>query len=131
MAETVRETIRWCEQDGDWDKTWHRFEKKYAGMHPVHTLNNACLTIMGLLYGEGDFEKTISYTVMGGLDTDCTGATAGSIAGAILGASKLPKKWIEPLGDTITTYLIGKERFSVSDLARRFCAVAKQVLASP
>jgi len=35
---------------------------------------------MGLVCGGGDFEKTIVTTVRAGWDTDCTGATAGSIA---------------------------------------------------
>ena len=126
MTETVKETIRWCKADGDWEKTWARFPKRYAGMHPVHTLNNACLTIMGLMYGGGDFEKTISLTVMAGLDTDCTGATAGSVLGAILGARKLPAKWIKPLGDTMTTYINGHPKESISDLVKRCCRIAKE-----
>jgi len=125
MAETVRETLRWCKADGDWEKTWQRFGKKYAGMHMAHTLNNACLTIMGLIYGSGDFEKTIALTVMGGVDTDCTGATAGSILGAILGANKLPAKWIEPLGDRMTTYINGHPEESISDLVKRCFRIAK------
>ncbi|MDO8585588.1 MAG: ADP-ribosylglycohydrolase family protein [Armatimonadota bacterium] len=127
MAETVKEAIRWCETDGDWEITWARIDRKYAGMHGAHTLNNAALTIMGLLYGDGDFEKTISITVMGGLDTDCTGATAGSIIGAILGAEKLPGKWAKPLGDRLDTYLIDAEEHSIRDLADRFCKIAKEV----
>ena len=129
MAETVRKTIKWCETDGDWEATWERVDKQYAGMSCAHTLNNAALTIMGLIYGAGDFEKTISLTVMGGVDTDCTGATAGSIIGAILGVKKLPKKWTDPLGDKLVTYLIGEEQQSIADLANRFVKVAKQVRA--
>lgn len=127
MTKTVKQTIKWCEEDKDWYKTYDRFAKEYDGMSGAHTLNNAALTIMGLIYGGGDFEKTISYTVMGGVDTDCTGATAGSIVGAILGAKRLPGKWIDPLGDRLTTYLIGAEEQKVSDLAARCCAVAKKV----
>jgi ADP-ribosylglycohydrolase len=127
LTETVKETLRWCSQDGDWESTVKRIEKKYAGMSGAHTLNNAALTVAGLHYGEGNFEKTIAYTVMGGVDTDCTGATAGSIVGAILGAKKLPRKWVGPFGDTLTTYIRGHEKESISDLARRCCAIAKQV----
>ena len=129
LTETVKETIKWCVKDGDWDTTQDRIHKKYAGMSGCHTLNNAALTVGGLYYGEGDFEKTIAYTVMGGVDTDCTGATAGSIMGAILGAKKLPKKWVQPFGDKLTTYIKGQEVQSIIALARRCCAVAKEVRA--
>jgi ADP-ribosylglycohydrolase len=126
MAETVRETIAWVDEDGDWDTTWKRIDEKYAGMSVVHTLNNAALTIAALLYSEGDFEKAIALAVMGGLDTDCTGATAGSIMGAIVGAKGIPTKWTEPFNDRLTTYLIDRKEFAFSDLAKRTLALAKQ-----
>lgn len=129
LAIAIKETLRWCRLDDDWEKTHDRIMKRYVGMHGVHTINNAALTIAGLYYGNGDFEKTIAYTVMGGLDTDCTGATAGSIMGALLGANKLPPKWVEPFGDRLTTYVKGNEVQSISDLARRCCAVAAKVRA--
>lgn len=129
LAETIKETLRWCKSDGDWNVTQDRIHKKYAGMNNAHTLNNAALTVTGLFYGDGDFEKTIAYTVMGGVDTDCTGATAGSIMGAIIGAKKLPKKWVGPLDDRLVSYVRGHEELVTSDLARRCCAIAKQVRA--
>ena len=126
LTETVLETIKWCYDDRDWSKTHDRVAERYAGMSGAHTLNNAAITIMGLLYGEGDFEKTISLAVMGGIDTDCNAATAGSIMGAIIGAEALPAKWTKPLGDTLNTYLNGQTRQSITDLARRCCKIAAQ-----
>ncbi|MEN6372253.1 MAG: ADP-ribosylglycohydrolase family protein [Armatimonadota bacterium] len=128
MAETVTETIDWVDKDRDWDRTWHRIEEKYKGMHPVHTLNNAAITISALLYSEGDFERAISLAVMGGMDTDCNGATTGSLMGAMLGAKNLPNKWTEPFGDRLTTYIHGQPEFSISDLVNRTFNVAKRVI---
>ncbi len=126
MAETVEQTIDWVDEDRDWDRTWNRIAERYEGMSVVHTLNNAALTIAGLLYADGDFERAISLTVMGGLDTDCTGATAGSIMGVMLGREALPGKWIEPFNDRLTTYLKGHEEQRISDLAIRTLAIAKK-----
>ena len=126
LTETVNETIDWCNADHDWYKTHDRVLAHYAGMSGAHTLNNAAITIMALLHGEGDFEKTISLAVMGGIDTDCNAATAGSIMGAIIGAEALPAKWIQRLGDKLITYLKGQTQHSISDLARRCCAIAAQ-----
>ena len=50
---------------------------------------------MGLLYGGGDYGKSMAISVMGGWGTDCNGATTGSILGVILGARRLPDKWIK------------------------------------
>ena len=65
---------------------------------------------------------------MGGVDTDCTGATAGSILGAVLGAKRLPGKWVAPFGDRIESYIIGKRNWRTSDLVKRFVKVAGEVL---
>jgi ADP-ribosylglycohydrolase len=127
VAQAARSALRRCRNSKDWETAIVGILKKYDGMHMAHTLNNLEITVAGLFFGAGDFEKTITLTVMGGLDTDCTGATAGSIIGAILGRKRLPKKWIAPLGNRVETYLIGKKRWRSDDVARRFLKVAKRV----
>ena len=57
---------------------------------------------VGLLYGK-DFAETICIAVNCGYDTDCTGATVGSILGIIHGNKGLPAKWTQPLGESIAT----------------------------
>ncbi len=57
---------------------------------------------VGLLYGK-DFAETICIAVNCGYDTDCTGATVGSILGIIHGNKGLPEKWTAPLGESIAT----------------------------
>ena len=58
---------------------------------------------LALLYGEGDFEKTVLSAVRCGDDTDCTAATAGAVLGIILGRSRIPEKWCAPIGNRIVT----------------------------
>jgi ADP-ribosylglycohydrolase len=67
---------------------------------------NIGFTVLGLLYGEGDFGRSVCYAVNCGDDTDCTGATAGSILGIMLGKSGIPARWIEPIGNSIQTIAI-------------------------
>lgn len=124
LQQDLRLVLRWCDKDGDWGTTVDRIYKHFAGMHVVHTNNNAAVTVAGLVYGSGSFERTITLTVMGGWDTDCTGATAGSIFGAAVGAKALPAKWIRCLGDRTETYLIGKRNWSNRAIARRFARLA-------
>ncbi|MCL1855888.1 MAG: ADP-ribosylglycohydrolase family protein [Clostridia bacterium] len=69
---------------------------------------NVGFTIAGLLYGEGDFGKSIILANKCGEDTDCTCATLGALLGIISGASKLPEKWTKPLDDRIVTMCIDK-----------------------
>lgn len=97
------------------DRIWEAF-KHYD---PVHTNNNAALVAAALIHSGGDFEKGITTAVLGGWDTDCNGATVGSILGASLGASALPPSWIEPLNDTFYADMTGFDPISISECAER------------
>ncbi|MRN56424.1 ADP-ribosylglycohydrolase family protein [Paenibacillus monticola] len=96
-------------------KIWDSFSHYDA----VHTNNNAALVAAALIYGGDDFEKAIVTSVYGGMDTDCNGATVGSIMGAKLGASSLPQSWIEPLHDTLYADLPGFHPIAISECAER------------
>lgn len=127
IAEAVRDVLRWRKEHGDWRGAGDKIMERYGGYHPVHTINNAAIVLLGLLYGEGDLGRAISISVMGGLDTDCNGATSGSIMGAMLGAEALPGKWTEPMNDRVKSALVGFTDSSISDLARRTDAVRQRV----
>jgi len=129
LAEAMKDTLVWCNKYEDWRGAWEKINEKYGHYHGVHTINNAAMVLMGLIYGkDGDYEKSITISVMGGWDTDCTGATAGSIAGAILGAKSLPDKWIKPLNDKLFSVVRGFNECQISELAKRTHAVAKKVI---
>jgi len=85
--------------------------------HWCHTISNAEIVALGLLWGELDFGKSISIAVQACFDTDCNGATVGSIVGMMLGAGKLPKRWIAPLDDTLKTGVAGYHTVKISALA--------------
>jgi ADP-ribosylglycohydrolase len=104
-------------------------EENFKGMHPVHTINNACLTVWGITIGKRDFTRVIGETVAMGMDNDCTAATAGSIVGAVVGKRGIPAKWTRGFDDTIHSYLIGRKRFSIPDVLDRFEKQARLVYA--
>ena len=127
LAKAVRDTVKWAKKSASWQETHDLIMKDYGHYHPVHTINNAAIVVMALLHGGGDFARTIEIAVMGGLDTDCNGATAGSIFGAMSGASKLPRaKWIAPFNDTLRSAVIGFDKSTFTDLASRSFALAKK-----
>lgn len=85
----------------------------------VHTIPNALIVVASLLYGGGDFTKTIGLAVLSGMDTDCNGATAGSVVGMINGAQKIDRVWTEPLCDTLKTDITGYSDVKISEMAQR------------
>ncbi|MDH5440846.1 MAG: ADP-ribosylglycohydrolase family protein [Candidatus Bathyarchaeota archaeon] len=126
LTEAVRDTLNWGREYDSWEDAWIKVMDKYGQYHSVHTINNAAIVVLGLIYGEGDYGKSISIGVMGGLDTDCNGATVGSILGVILGAKGLPEKWIVPLKDRIESFVIGYNGSRISELADRTFGLAKR-----
>ena len=68
--------------------------------------SNVAYAVLGLLYGEGDFKKTMIYAINCGDDTDCTGATVGATLGILGGMEMIPEDWKAHIGDDIVTISI-------------------------
>ena len=99
-------------------------DERFEGMHIAHTINNACLVVFGLKIGGIDFSKVISETVAMGMDNDCTAATAGSIAGAVVGAKNIPAHWTKGFCNRIHTYIKDNEYVWIDDLLARYEKIA-------
>ncbi|MCC7353316.1 MAG: ADP-ribosylglycohydrolase family protein [Anaerolineae bacterium] len=124
LAEAIRETLTVAREEASWEDAWDRLMAKYSHYHWIHTINNAICVALGLLYGQGDLGQTICVAVACGFDTDCNGATAGSVLGAMLGAKALPEKWVSPLNDLAHSGVFGFDNSIISDLARRTTSIA-------
>ena len=85
--------------------------------HWCHTNSNAQIVALALLWGEMDFGRTLCAAVMPGFDTDCNGATAGSVLGLMLGRRALPAHWAEPLRDTLITGVHGYHKVKLERMA--------------
>ncbi len=80
-----------------------------------HTISNAMIVAASLLYGQGDYGKSICMAVEAAFDTDCNGATVGSVLGMALGYDRLGSAWTDPICDTLETTLFGMNKVSISD----------------
>jgi hypothetical protein len=74
---------------------------------------------MSLFYGEMNPDRSIRVSVMGGLDTDCNGATTGSIVWAAAGRANFGGKLAAPLNDTIKPLVFGFQETTMRELAER------------
>ena len=72
-----------------------------------HTISNAMIVIAALLFGEGDFGKSICIAVGMAFDTDCNGATVGSILGMRGGIECIDDYWKKPINNKIHTSIFG------------------------
>lgn len=122
LAEAVRWALDASESVRDHQAARQAVERRYPGMPPVHTLNNACLTVFGVAIGGTDLTRVLGETVAMGLDNDCNAATAGSLVGAVVGRSRLPEHWYAPFHNRMATYLKGHQELQIDDLLERFAA---------
>ena len=76
---------------------------------------NIGYTVIGLLYGGGDFKKTLLIACNCGDDTDCTCATAGALLGIMHGTAIIPNDWKDHIGDDIITKCINTGAADVAD----------------
>ena len=127
----MRETIDICRthefRAEEFEAVLEKIYTRFGHYHPVHTNNNAALVVAALLLGRDDFEKVVTIAVMGGWDTDCNGATAGSIWGAMFGGSRIPEKWTAPLNDTLYSFIPGYHPIAISECARRSVEIAMAI----
>ncbi len=89
-------TIAWQRCAEKWDKTLCCPTGAYVPYNIDAALNSAYVVI-GLLYGEGDFGRTIDIATRCGQDSDCNPASAAGILGTIIGYDNIPEEWLAPL----------------------------------
>jgi hypothetical protein len=100
----ISDVIGWHKQyPDDWKQTWCETEKKWSqdagcpeGVFNCFNIDakiNAAYIAIGLLYGKGDFSKTLEISTRCGQDSDCNPASAGGILGTMLGYSNIPEFW--------------------------------------
>ncbi|MFF3492756.1 ADP-ribosylglycohydrolase family protein [Streptomyces sp. NPDC002795] len=125
LARVVRRTASLHDSRLTWEETLSTVAGETAGLGWIHTVPNAAVLTAGLLYGDGDFTRTVALTVRGGLDTDSNGATAGSFAGVLCGAAAIPPQWTDPLEDRLRSAVFGFDGARISELAARTVELAE------
>jgi hypothetical protein len=100
----INDVIQWHKQyPADWKANWFEVQKKWTddigcpdGVFQPFNIDakvNAAYVIIGLLYGNGDYTKTLEISTRCGQDADCNPSSAGGILGTILGYDKIPAYW--------------------------------------
>ena len=100
----MSDVIKWhSEFPDDWTQTWNLVEQNWShdigcpdGVFRDFNIDakiNAAYILIGLLYGEGDYTKTLEISTRCGQDSDCNPASAGGILGTMLGYSNIPEEW--------------------------------------
>lgn len=99
--------------------TIHNLFDEHTGYGWCHTIPNAMIVTAALLYGDGDFGKSICLAVQASFDTDCNGATVGSVLGMRNGIDCIDESWTKPLEDTLHTSIFGVGTVKISEMVEK------------
>ncbi|MFC4598609.1 ADP-ribosylglycohydrolase family protein [Cohnella hongkongensis] len=86
----------------DWREAFQFVRDRYGyHLYPgnCHIIPNAAVIVLSLLYGNGDFSRSINICNMCGWDTDCNVANVGTIVGVLGGLAGIDDSWRKPIGD--------------------------------
>lgn len=107
-------------ENGDtWQECWKKLENEYGTVDKCPEMNasadksskynidaklNSAYILVGLLWGEGDFEQSMIIAGRCGQDSDCNPSSVASILGNYYGASAIPEKYTKGLDYTGTNF---------------------------
>ncbi|MDP4252349.1 MAG: ADP-ribosylglycohydrolase family protein, partial [Bacteroidota bacterium] len=100
----IADVIQWHDQfPDDWKRSWFEIQRKWSSdmacpegifkPFDIDSKLNSAYVVLGLLYGRGDFGKSIEIATRAGQDADCNPSTVGGIMGALLGYDQIPGYW--------------------------------------
>ena len=100
----ISDIEEWHSLEKDWKITRKNIEGRYGYQHypgGCHMIPNHALIILSLLYGEGDFDKTMNIVNTAGWDTDCNSGNVGCLIGIRNGLKSFDSgiDWRGPVSD--------------------------------
>lgn len=116
-----------CKTSTGWLAAWNKCRKRFETYNWIHAYPNAAAEIVSLWYGNNNFTDTMSICCHCGYDVDCSAAQIATVLGIQLGVEGLEKHWIEPIGDTLITYVRAHEKMSIRGLAEYTTKLARKI----
>ena len=102
----IRDILDWHDEfPDDWKQTWFECEQKWGEdigctdgvyrLFNIDALINSAYVVIGLLYGEGDFFRSMDIATRCGQDSDCNPATVAGVLGTMYGYSSIEDRWLD------------------------------------
>jgi ADP-ribosylglycohydrolase len=118
----AREVLDVLQKEPDPARAWERLDRRFEEYNWIHAYPNLAADLLALWHCGGDMTAAFRWLAHAGLDVDCNAGLVGTVLGVMVGT---PEKWSAPLGDLLETYLRGKERLSIKELAGRTARLAR------
>lgn len=118
----VLRVLAWRRSGRTFDEVIREIEQQWDETNPHqwgHTIPNAMIVTAVLLYGGGDYGRSICMAVQAAFDTDCNGATVGSVIGMAKGFKAISEKWLEPVRGKLKTNIFWRQSVKLDDMVER------------
>jgi hypothetical protein len=112
----VKESLDICASNHEKATVLEKLEKRFEQYNWIHAYPNIAAVVFALWFCNGDMTESFSLLAEAGYDVDCNGGLVGNVLGII---SDVPMQWSKPIGDLLETYIKGKEKLSIRELADR------------
>ena len=133
VARSVRLAMKCRDEGRGWEEAREAVVADSADLGWFQAPANVAFAVIGLLWGDGDFGKSICTAVNCGDDTDCTGATVGAVLGIVGGYGAIPERWIKPIGHGIRNVAVNAWNLraprTIEELTRRVAAMRDRAAA--
>ncbi|MBI9051616.1 MAG: ADP-ribosylglycohydrolase family protein [Anaerolineaceae bacterium] len=102
----VNEMLEWRSAEPDWRETLKKISSNFGpSIYPghCHIIPNHALVLLGLLYGDDQFQKSLMITNTAGWDTDCNSGNVGCVLGIKNGLAGIDAgpDWRGPVADRL------------------------------
>ncbi len=136
----IQDVLLWWRQyPDDWRECWFQVQREYAddigcpagALAPfnIDAVVNGAYIVIGLLYGGGDFGRTVDISTRCGFDSDCNPSNAAGVLGTMIGLSSIPAQWLDGL-DKVENLKFSYSDYSLTDIYRVNMRLAGELVAA-
>jgi hypothetical protein len=138
-ARLIQDVLDGHERDSnDWESTWHVIEEKWNKHDScidgalddfnIDAKINGGYVAMGVLFGNGDFAKTLEVATRAGQDSDCNPSSAAGVLGVMQGYKAIPEEWKKGI-PAVAEVKFEFTQSSLNDVCRSTLARMEKVVA--
>lgn len=125
-GQVVRFALDACRRVQSWQEAWRICDEHLVEFHWIHVYPNAAAQIVALWFGHDSFDHMLEIICGCGHDVDCNAAQILCAYSVAHGEGSIDRRWVDPLGPVIQTYMRRPTSIAFEELARQTVEAARK-----
>jgi hypothetical protein len=125
-GQVVRFALDACRRAQSWQEAWRICDEHLVEYHWIHVYPNAAAQIVALWFGHDSFDHMLEIICGCGHDVDCNAAQILCAYSVAHGEGSIDRRWVDPLGPVIQTYMRRPTSIAFEELARQTVEAARK-----